>query len=146
MFVYIIHPFNHQSLFHVRWPVQILHSKCYSKRLVFLLRGTRVSEFNSANFRRSPGKLPRHFVHRLSVHFDRLHEIDSFFHGELTQHFCDNAFLILMQFQEVASIGTEGAEQVENAKLFVQRLHHLRVLSLMLDEVNVPHIVDSSDA
>ena len=127
-------------------PVQVLDAQADAEVLVFFLGRAVVGELDDADLGWLPREFLRHTFHRLSVDLDGRHEVDTFAHGELAQDLAHDALLVLVQLQQVAAVRAERAEQVEDAEVLVKLLHDDRVLELVLDEVDVPHVPDTANA
>ena len=127
-------------------PVEVLDAKADAEVLVFFLGRAGVGELDHADLGRLPGELFRHALHGLPVQFYWLHELGSLLHGELAQHLADDALLVLKQLQRLAAIRSKGTEHVEDTKVLVEGLHDARVLELVLDEVDVPHVPHATDS
>ena len=130
----------------VFWPVQILDALGDAECLILFLRRTLVRELNGAIIRGLPSELSGHFFHGFPVELDVTHEGNALLHSELAQHFADNLLLEDVQFHQVATVGAERAEKVQDAELTVQGLHHAWELEFVLDEIDVPNVPATSDA
>ena len=92
------------------WPVEIFDSHSDTESLVFLFRGTRVSQLYLSRISWFSRELTSHLLHWLAVELDILHQTYAFLHGYLTQHFRHHPLLKDAQSKHVRSVWSERTE------------------------------------
>ena len=128
------------------WPTQVFGSDLLPQIILDLFRWTHISSLERSFVRHVSCEICIYFLHGFSIDFDVFHVGPAFAFAQINQHFQYLLFLEELEVKKIGTIGSVGAEHIQDTERLVGSDDALLELHLVLYEIVVLLIPNSADS